>query len=458
MKKFHITEAMEMRLVQITRNPLIETLARRAGLMVRKARKVKPGDLLLGWIKGVITGRTSYAAIADTVAQTTGETVSKQDIQQRTSSALIRFLMSVLGSLLTPEDGQRVTTAVPSFFHRMIVLDSTHVPFPSNLAPFYPSGRNQTKKSFATAKIQAVYDLLHEQFVRFFISPYTESDSRLGWSMIADVIESGDLIMWDLGYFALATFRHIAEQGAYFLSRLKPNCTLIDPEDPSKTLSLLEMLQNQATTVDRPVLLGKRDRLPVRLVAVPVTPEVAEARREKAAHNRDRRYKPSSTYLALLGWNIYIVNVPSSVLAPTQIEALYRLRWRIEILFKIWKSEFHLRLVPSQPLSLYQAQALLLVTLIVVTLFHQVMIPLAVETTVPENPFPPSGSSGGAPNPPLNRLSLVKLTRLCKNTLLAIITQLQCTWMETNYLMQSYQYEHRTDRDNYCQRLCTALS
>ena len=82
--------------------------------------------------------------------------------------------------------------------------------------------------------------------------------------------------------------------------------------------------------------------MPARLVAVRLPEALAAERRRQARANRDRRLHHSEQYYALLGWNIFLTNVPKEMLAAEVLVKLYPLRWRIEIIFKSWKSHFHL--------------------------------------------------------------------------------------------------------------------
>ena len=59
-----------------------------------------------------------------------------------------------------------------------------------------------------------------------------------------------------------------------------------------------------------------------------------------------RRLNPSKAALALLGWEIFITNVESENLSAQALAALYGLRWRIETLFKAFKSHFALTRTP----------------------------------------------------------------------------------------------------------------
>ena len=111
-----------------------------------------------------------------------------------------------------------------------------------------------------------------------------------------------------------------------------------------------------------------KERLPVRLVAVPVPESVANQRRRKAKNNRDKRCRPSKKSLELLGWQIFITNVDRSVWDTKSAATVYGIRWRIEIIFKTWKSHFQLNNVPSG--SSAQVEACVLAKLLYLTLFQ----------------------------------------------------------------------------------------
>lgn len=442
-----LTGDVAVHLDALSHNPVIDALARQTGFVKRKPRKLYPGQLLLTLIHNVLEGTMSFALLAQRLGATLVDTISKQDIHQRMNAAMVRFLQAVLAYVMAQQlHGQAAAViAKATFFGRILVQDSTNVPLPPNLAPFYPSGQNQTGKAFATCKIQAVFDLLTERFVYCFLSPYTETEQRLGSQLLAKWIQPGDLLVRDLGYFTFAALHAIEAAGAYFLSRLNVHYSLFDPVS-GKRLSLLKMLR-QLGTVDCPVLLGI-EQTPVRLVALPVSPPVAARRRQKARTNRDRRLHPSKERLALMGWNIYVLNVPSAMLSPTQIETLYGLRWHIETLFKIWKSEFRLH-VPQQHVSLFQAQAIIVTMLIIVTLFHRIVIPAAVGSQ--------QQGTGGTTVAPF-RLSIVKLARLCKELFLDAIAQLYPLGAATKNLLHLCRCDKRNDRLNYYQQLYLALS
>ena len=99
--------------------------------------------------------------------------------------------------------------------------------------------------------------------------------------------------------------------------------------------------------LDLGVCLGTKEKVPARLVAQPVAQEVAEERRREAQSDRDRRLNHDAEYLELLGWDLFVTNVPQQWWSIAQACQANTCRWRIEIVFKSWKSNFKIAEVPK---------------------------------------------------------------------------------------------------------------
>jgi len=129
----------------------------------------------------------------------------------------------------------------------------------------------------------------------------------------------------------------MARQGVYFLSRLQAQ-TLVFAKD-GKGLDLPKVLRAQYPgPVDLWTRIGNRHHLPVRLLAAPVAPEVAQERRRRLKLEARRRCQPvSKKRLALVDWTILVTNVPPEKLSLEEALVLARARWQIELLFKLWK-------------------------------------------------------------------------------------------------------------------------
>ena len=75
--------------------------------------------------------------------------------------------------------------------------------------------------------------------------------------------------------------------------------------------------------------------------------EVVARRRQRLRENaRDHGYEASQEYLEMQAWTIFITNCPPQLLGWKEVVVLYRARWQIELLFKLWKS--HNRLAERQ--------------------------------------------------------------------------------------------------------------
>lgn len=91
--------------------------------------------------------------------------------------------------------------------------------------------------------------------------------------------------------------------------------------------------------VAQEVQLGTDGRVTARLLAVRVPQEVVDARRRQLYAQAKRHGRtPSAAALALAAWTILITNVPPSLLTLDEALVVAKVRWQIELLFKLWKS------------------------------------------------------------------------------------------------------------------------
>jgi len=215
-------------------------------------------------------------------------------------------------------------------------------------------------------KIQPVMDLKRDQYVSFELTPYTENDQSKTLDIL-DEVTPGDLILRDLGYFSITSLMGIEQKGGYFVTRHFHRTRLFTFD--GKRINLLRILKKKGA-IDTTVLMGSDDRFPVRLVATLVPADVAAERRAKAKNNRDRRALPSKEQLALMGWEIMITNISKEDLKAADVYHLYELRWRIENVFKVWKSYFKMSEVPPRT-SVQQLECLVYSRLIALTVFHE---------------------------------------------------------------------------------------
>ncbi len=316
----------------------LDALARRTGFLRRTPRKIPILSLVLALVALAAETSLSLERVAAVIGLAAGLSYSKQALHSRLGLKLDDFLAEVgtclLNQISLPVQNQGWFRS----FQRVLLHDSTVETLPAHLAPAFPGSAN-AKKRYAALKLQLVCDLLHSQVLHLSLSGFNRNDQAASRDILK-LLQAGDLIIRDLGYFVLKVLQQIDLKGAFFLSRFRHGVSVWDPQS-GKAWNLPKLLR-PGQSLDQRVLLGA-ERVAVRLVAHPVPEAVANERRRRARANRDQRCILSKDKLYLLGWNIFVTNVTSRVWPLRAIQPIYRMRWRIEIIFKAWKSHLGLR-------------------------------------------------------------------------------------------------------------------
>ena len=153
------------------------------------------------------------------------------------------------------------------------------------------------------------------------------------------------MFLFDLGYFKLKAFAHIATAGAYFLSRLNHQTTILHVVagrlQPLELASFLKTVAGNST--ERAIFLGAKERVASRLIAYRLPEPIVNERRRSAKKTAKKKgYTPSRAHLEVLAWNLFLTNVPSTIWKTDTVGKVYPIRWQIELIFKSWKSYLHL--------------------------------------------------------------------------------------------------------------------
>jgi hypothetical protein len=350
----------------------VERIARRTGFMKRRYRKIDPVVFVRAIMVMAVSTMFSLRTCSIVLGILANTVVSKVALFKRLTPHSIDFVSHVLFGILAKvsELSREVEKGVFNHFDRVLLHDSTNISLPANLSHVFPGARNRTGKRSAAVKLQTTYDYLSETFVSLRLTPFGCND-QCDSPFILKLVRMGDLVLRDLGYFSLKVFAAIERKRAYFLSRYFYRAALYDRE--GTRFDLLNYLRVH-TILDQWLVIGSEERLAVRVVAVPVPEDISAARRRKLLQNRDKRYRPTQTQLALLGWEIFITNVDEHVWDTQTICRIYGIRWRMEIIFKSWKT--HLRInafdhpTPTE-VSLIIYSRLILITLFQASLYHQ---------------------------------------------------------------------------------------
>lgn len=311
-----------------------------------------------------MTGVVSYNDLAARMQAATGVSASRQAYWERTDESCVRFFQTILQRVMLskcrPEEIEHFRKR--GRFRRILLQDSTVIRLPLRLFQAF-SGVKNAHKAVCNARIQGIYDLLSGRFLHFSIDPYSRNDQAA--SLDIDV-QDGDLVLRDRGYVNVPAIQQHKQQGADSIYRHRHDVILYDPTTGHR-IDLLALLTLRGS-IDQQVLVGTDPQMRIRLLAAPVSEETANLRRMKAKREA-KGHAPSREYLKLMSWTIFWTTIPDPTFTFPEILALYRLRWRIENIFKTWKSYFNFEKIHN--VSEIQLRVLLNARLIMITLVYE---------------------------------------------------------------------------------------
>jgi hypothetical protein len=265
-----------------------------------------------------------------------GVEISAQGFDQRINAETVAFFKEMLSQAVAHfKNTLPLPLPILRQFSAVNLVDSTSLSLPDKMVTEYPGCGGDGPQ--ASLKVQLNFEFLYGNLEQIVFRPSNEPDQKFDDQL--EWVQPGSLNLRDLGYFSLDNLRTIAEtQQAYYLSRFLFGTGLFTSS--GKPLDLAQLLKKHPRQpFEMDVLLGVDHQLPTRLIAIPLPQEVADRRRQRAKDKARRKGRtPSADYLASLDWLIFVTNVPQTMLSMEQVALLYRVRWQIELIFKLWKS------------------------------------------------------------------------------------------------------------------------
>ena len=206
---------------------------------------------------------------------------------------------------------------------------------------------------------------------RFTSLTLTDASTAEGLSCVA--VSPGDVIMADRGYARVRNFTHVHASGGDFITRIGwRSVKLFDgqgvPFDPLAGLPAAGV-----EVAEHDVWIGSGG-VPARLVIQRIPPEQVErqhTRLRRKASKKGQKTDPRTQLAA--GFLMVLTSLPAALYPASQIAALYRLRWQIELAFKRLKSLGGFGDLPASDPALARAWLLaqLIVAVMVETLAQQ---------------------------------------------------------------------------------------
>ena len=294
--------------------------------------------LVLGWLYNPSASLNQLAQFSGWL----GVQISAAGLHQRLNGAMVAVLEGLLKySLSMLTSSYQLSGTVLSQFKGGYAVDSSVISLPAYLADIWVGVGGAS--SAAAVRLQVGVELLSGCITA--IEPQDGRCVDQQSTLIRRLMQPGSLLLFDLGYFSQDRLAALVEVGAYFVCRYKFRTGLYCPDAPQQPLQLVSYLSqvsgSQAHRLD--VLVGRRQRVPAHLIVQRLPPTIAQQRRRKAKRKAKRDGQTlSADYLRLLDWSIYVTNTTPEQLTPAQVITTYRMRWQVELIFKLWKSQAQL--------------------------------------------------------------------------------------------------------------------
>jgi hypothetical protein len=310
--------------------------AKQTGFRKRKG-KVSPFDFLVLMTIGQLGMK--HPSLAGMVAAIKAR-ISRVALHYRFSAEAVAFMFKCLCFVLQQKFSRlgQIDTKLLRPFGRVLIVDSSSWDVNERLRAVLPGSGGGA--SAANCKLQAVYDYKRGELQFLEVTAGTLPDNRYT-DNLPGMLNKGDLILIDQGYFKLSMLAAIVAKGAFFLTRFLVRTVVLDPETQER-IDLHKHLSKQGgNACEMDVLIGgdKMPKVPCRLIALRVGEQVANERRRRLKKEAKKKGRAvSKHHLKMCDWTLLTTNVPQRWLPLEMVRALYTLRWQIELLFKQLKS------------------------------------------------------------------------------------------------------------------------
>ena len=317
---------------------VILKIGKASGFVQRKSKKITAYHFVVGFLISCCKGNNTFSEWALQISMLSGKRVSKQAVFDRLHESATDFARQLLEQVLLQQSAMNFSSALFKNFKKVLLQDSTTLRLPQVLSSFFPGNHSRGEQK-AVARIQSIFDIKAMRFIDFSLRAFTNNDQSASGDIVRE-IGKGDLVIRDLGYFAIAVFERIIKARAHFISRVKYGVIMTDEQG---NLILKKDLLKHRGGVDRWVFIGKEKKVWVRLVMLPVPPAKVAEKIRKAKKDRDARINHNKEYYQWLKFNTYITTVDKDIWTAKQVYQAYKVRWQIEIIFKSWKTGFNLQ-------------------------------------------------------------------------------------------------------------------
>lgn len=293
----------------------LDAQARALGAFQRQRAFATPSDLLRGLLTYALDQRSfAQLGVWGVLAGVADLAPSSWLERLRTAAPWLRWLCGRL--LAAPVRPRWLTQRVRG---RLLLVDATTLGLAQGPADAY--------------RLHLAYDLLAGQLDQLHLT-----DRQGAETLTHLTLAPGDLLVADSGYGHAADLAHAQQRGAAVALRIYlPNFPLQQPD--GRSLDLLPWLERagaQSLTLSQVAQVVHQDqRIRVRVIAARLPREQqGAALRRFGARARRKGRSATARGMLLATWLVVVTTLDATVWSPSEVVALYRVRWQVELRIK----------------------------------------------------------------------------------------------------------------------------
>jgi putative transposase len=321
--------------------------AKETGL-IKRERKIDP--TIIFWVLTLSFGvrlQRTLASLKRQYEKEANTTLSDSSWYYRFTPELVEFLhQCVIHGIeeLAKEPGRNLNKKLESF-KDVLIQDSTIVRLHSSLADQFPAAR--TRKVAAGVKVSVLVSAIANGPKT--VALYAEKTAEIKTLKIGPWIKDRILLV-DLGFYKTQLFARVAENGGYFVSRIRRN---MDP--------VIVSIEEGVPKTKREAFIGKTvNECIEELSGKDIDAIVKIAFKRRAYKGKQKNDEMKVRLVAVYNeeeetYHIYITNIQKDVLNAKDIAKLYGARWDIELLFKELKSKYALDVLETKSVQVIEA-------------------------------------------------------------------------------------------------------
>lgn len=321
-------------------------IAKETGFVIRQSKKVTAnGFLKMLLFDQLLHDNPSLEQHALLLDASNSIKISKEGLNKRFNASAVNFLEKILEAYWQYTiDHNCISTQLKNKFRAIRILDSTEFKLSDSLADAFPG--YSSKSALSCASIQFEYDILSKKICNLTLGNAKQSDKAYGDRWMQNINEN-ELIIRDLGYYSIDSYKKIEDRKAFYISRLKSIIKIYEKCNGQYVELDLETLikrikKSKHGYFDQTVYIGTTEKKEIRLMAWLLD---EDAQKNRLAKKRGKKGKTNNHDILWSMLNVFVTNIAEDVITVQEAYDLYKIRWQVELMFKTWKSILKLDVV-----------------------------------------------------------------------------------------------------------------